>query len=336
MSNNVQIVENEFYMILFFTFNNSILNCNIMKKRCLLLAIFFLVFSTIKGQTIKNEDQLKEKLKNINNQLTDSFLRNDSSVIINYYDATAPVCMPEYHKAIYSKEDIKSYYQQWLSNFKINTYKRNIFEVQLIDNYGIEIGTFNIDAINDKGSALVYDGKYLNVWKIEKNGKLTLISEIWGANKAIDGTNFASIKTKESDTPKPAVKKSLEDEVNKRNLRIAELVTKREGEKHADEFFTKDAIYLTYDSPMFIGFENIKPYFVEHEKPNGVSIDSISIKASRIIPVKNFVIEYGYYYVDVSWDNKKGRAIVTGKSTNIWKRDENGILMLYRQMVNHN
>lgn len=307
-----------------------------MKNRYLSIMIFLLIFTNLEGQTIKNTEQLKEKLKAINSQITDSFLHNNSNVIVQYYDDAVPVCMPEYHKALYTKEDIKSYYQQWLSNFKINAYKRDIFEVQLIDNYGIEIGTFNIDAINDKGGALVYDGKYLNVWKIGKDGKLTLVSEIWGANKAIDGTNFASIKTKESDIPKPAVKKSLEDEVNKRNKRIAELVTKREGEKHAVEFFTKDAIYLTYDTPMFIGFENIKPYFVEHEKPNGVSIDSISIKASRIIPVKNFVIEYGYYYVNVSWDNKKGKAIVTGKSINLWKRDENGILMLYRQMVNHN
>ncbi|WP_128414762.1 DUF4440 domain-containing protein [Flavobacterium sp. Root186] len=307
-----------------------------MKYRYLSIMIFLLVFTNIQGQAIKNTEQLKEKLKAVNSRIADSFLHNDSNVIVQYYDDAAPVCMPEYHKALYTKEDIKSYYQQWLTNFKINAYKRDIFEVQLLDNYGIEIGIFNIDEVNDKGSALVYDGKYLNVWKIEKDGKLTLISEIWGANKPIEGTNFASIKTNESDTPKPAVKKALESEVNKRNERIAELVTKREGEKHAVEFFTKDAIYLTYDTPMFIGLENIKPYFVEHEKPNGVSIDSISIKASRIIPVKNFVIEYGYYYVDVSWDNKKGRAIVTGKSINLWKRDENGILMLYRQMVNHN
>ncbi|WP_426484825.1 YybH family protein [Flavobacterium sp. 2] len=306
-----------------------------MKKRYLSI-ILFSVFVNLQGQIIKNTEQLKEKLIAINNQFEDSFLRNDSSIIIKYYDDKQSVCMPEYHKALYTKEDIKSYYEQWFSNFKINAYKKVIYEVKQIDNYTIEIGTFNINSANKKGEALVYDGKYLNVWKIEKNVKLTLISEIWGADKAIDGSNFSFIKTNSNEIPKPQIEKSLENEVNKRNQRIAELVTNREGEKHADEFFTKDAIYLTYDSPMFIGMENIKPYFVEHEKPNGVSIDSISIKASRMIPLNNFVIEYGYYYVDVSWDNKKGRAIVTGKSTNIWKRDENGILMLYRQMVNHN
>lgn len=306
-----------------------------MKNRYLFIMIFLLVFTNLQGQTIKNTDQLKEKLKKVNNQIVVSFLHSDSRIIVNLYDDAAPVCMPEYHRALYTKANIKSYYEQWLSNFKVNTCKRDIYEVQVIDNYVVEIGTFSINATNNKNTALVYDGKYLNVWRIGKGGKLNLISEIWGADKAIQGSNFSAIQTKESEIPKAEINKTLETEVSRRNQRIAELVTNREGEKHAVEFFTKDAIYLTYDTPMFIGIENIKPYFVEHEKPNGVSIDSISIKASRMIAIKNFVIEYGYYYVDVSWDNKKGRAIVKGKSTNLWKRDENGTLMLYRQMVNH-
>ncbi len=299
------------------------------------MVVFLLVFINSWAQ-LKSSDELKEKLKKVNSQIADSFLRKDFSAITNLYDDNEPACMPEYHKALYTKEDIKSYYQQWLSKFTINSYKRDIYEIQQIGNYAVEIGTFNIHSTNQNGAVLVYDGKYLNVWKVEKNGKLILESEIWGANKAIDGSNFASIKTKESEMPKPKINKTLETEVGKRNERIAELVSKREGEKHAVEFFTKDAIYLTYDAPMFVGIENIKPYFEEHEKPNGVSIDSISIKAGKMIPINNFVIEYGYYYVDVSWDNKKGRAIVTGKSTNVWKRDENGVLMLFRQMVNHN
>lgn len=306
-----------------------------MKKRYLSMVVFLLVVINSWAQ-LKSSDELKEKLKKVNSQIADSFLRKDFSAITNLYDDNEPVCMPEYHKALYTKEDIKSYYQQWLSKFTINSYKRDIYEIQQIGNYVVEIGNFTINSTNENGAVLVYDGKYLNVWKVEKNGKLILESEIWGANKAIDGSNFASIKTKESEMPKPKINKTLETEVGKRNERIAELVSKREGEKHAVEFFTKDAIYLTYDAPMFVGIENIKPYFEEHEKPNGVSIDSISIKAGKMIPINNFVIEYGYYYVDVSWDNKKGRAIVTGKSTNVWKRDENGVLMLFRQMVNHN
>lgn len=309
-----------------------------MKKRYLLVTIFLLFFtkSVAQQQTILTTDQLKEKLEKINNKLAAAFLNRDINVIIQYYDDKEPICMPEYHKALYTKEGIELYYGQWFDNVTINTYKRNIYEVQLIKNYLIEIGTFVNNFTKPDGTLLNYEGKYMNVWRIEKNKDLTLVSEIWGANSAVDKSNFSFIKPQVSVLPKLTVSKKIADEVNKRNERIAELVKKREGEKHATELFTKDAIYLTYDTPMLIGMENIKPYFVEHEKPNGVSIDSLEIKASGMIRFNNdFVLEYGYYYVDVSWDRKKGKATVTGKSTNLWKRDENGVLMLYRQMVNH-
>jgi ketosteroid isomerase-like protein len=308
-----------------------------MRKRHLLFMVILLFFvkSFAKEQAIKSEDQWKEKLKTINEQLAAAFLNEKIDVIMKFYDDKEPVCMPEYHKALYTKAAIKNYYQQWFDNVEIETYKRNIYEVQLIENYLIEIGFFTNSFTKTNGNLLVYEGKYINVWKIEKNENLTLISEIWGANTAVDKSNFSFIKTQNSEIPQSKINKSVENEVNKRNALIAELVKKREGEKHATELFTKDAIYMTYDTPMLVGMENIKPYFVEHEKPNGISIDSIQIKASKMISLNNFVIEYGYYYVDVSWDNKKGSAIVTGKSTNLWKRDQNGILMLYRQMVNH-
>ncbi|GAA3783432.1 hypothetical protein [Flavobacterium ginsengiterrae] len=306
-----------------------------MKKRYVTILVLFLAFLDLQSQ-VENINEVKEKLTVINNQISESFLHNDSNIIMKYYDEKEPVCMPEYHNALYTKQDIKSYYEQWLSNFKINDYKRSIYEVQLIENYVVEIGTFNVNAVGKSDVSLAYEGKYMNVWKALKNKKLVLVSEIWGADKAIDGSQFLVIKTNSIKIPKSKINQSIEEEIYKRNERIAELVKNREGEKHAAEFFTKDAIYLTYDTPMLIGMDNIKPYFVEHEKPNGVSIDSLSIKASRIIPLKNYSIEYGYYFVDVSWDNKKGKASVSGKSVNLWKRDENGILMLYRQMVNHN
>ena len=170
---------------------------------------------------------------------------------------------------------------------------------------------------------------------MEKNGNLTLVSEIWGADTAVDKSNFSFIEQQASIMPTVKISKDVSDEIRKRNELIAKLVKKREGEKHATELFTKDAIYMTYDTPMLIGMENIKPYFTEHEKPNGVSIDFVQIKASTMINLVNFVVEYGYYYVDVSWDNKKTKATVTGKSTNLWKKDEKGVWMLYRQMVNH-
>lgn len=321
----------------FTTFNVSIKYYRKMKSSYLFITVLLLFFgeSFAQKKTIKNAEDWKEKLKAINSQFADAFINKDINAIMKYYDSKEPTLMPEYYIALYTKEGIQYYYQQWLDNVTINTYKKNIYEVQIIKNYLIEIGTFTNNFIKTDGTLLNYDGKYLNVWRIEKSQDLTLVSEIWGSNTAVDKSNFSFIKPQESIIPKLEINKSIADEVSKRNELIAKLVKNREGEKHATELFAKDAIYMTYDTPMLVGMENIKPYFIEHEKPNGVSIDFLQIKASRMIALDKYILEYGYYYVDVSWDNKKGKATVTGKSTNLWKRDENGVLMLYRQMVNH-
>ena len=307
-----------------------------MKKRYL-ITIFLLFFAKSFSQekTIKNAEFYIEKLKVINNELADAFVNKNIDVVMQYYDDKEPTCMPEFHKALYTKNGIQYYYQQWFDKVKINTYKRAVFEVQLVKNYLIEIGTFANNFTKPDSSSFNYEGKYMNVWKIEKNGNLTLVSEIWGADTAVDKSNFSFIEQQASIMPTVKISKDVSDEIRKRNELIAKLVKKREGEKHATELFTKDAIYMTYDTPMLIGMDNIKPYFTEHEKPNGVSIDFVQIKASTMINLVNFVVEYGYYYVDVSWDNKKTKATVTGKSTNLWKKDEKGVWMLYRQMVNH-
>jgi ketosteroid isomerase-like protein len=308
-----------------------------MKKIYLLIALLFLFFAKAHAQKqpAVTADQWKEKLQVINKELADAFVNKNIDAFMKYYDDKAPTCMPEYHMALYTKQGIAYYYQQWFDNVTINNYKRDIYEVRLIKTHLVEIGTFVNNFTKPDGSSLQYDGKYMNVWSIAKDQKLTLISEIWGANNAVDKSNFSFIKPQASIMPKLTINKTIADVISKRNDLIAKFVKKREGEKHAIELFTKDAIYMTYDTPMLVGMDNIKPYFTEHEKPNDISINSMRIRASTMINLVNFVIEYGYYYVDFSVNNKKEKTIVTGKSTNLWKKDDTGVWMLYRQMVNH-
>ena len=200
------------------------------------------------------------------------------------------------------------------------------------DDYLIETGKFLKQyTLND--TLCTYNGKYLNVWQKDKTGQLKIVSEIWGSGTSISRNTFSFIKKiKPAPFTKP-VKDSTSQEITNRNNRIAQLVAAREGEKHALEFFTKDAIYLTYDSPMFIDFDAIRTYFSAHEKPGDVTVNNILLNTSRIIDLEATVIEYAYYSIDFSWNG--GGGIFTGKSTNVWRREPDGILMLYRQMVNH-
>ena len=147
-----------------------------MKKRYLLITIFLLFFAKSFSQekTIKNAEFYIEKLKVINNELADAFVNKNIDVVMQYYDDKEPTCMPEFHKALYTKNGIQYYYQQWFDKVKINTYKRAVFEVQLVKNYLIEIGTFANNFTKPDSSSFNYEGKYMNVWKIEKKWKPNL------------------------------------------------------------------------------------------------------------------------------------------------------------------
>ena len=285
------------------------------------------------GQNSEPTDKLKTRLQSINIELADAFLKKNIEVISKYYNREA-VCMPEYHRTLTGKNDILQYFQQWFKATVSNNYKRTIYEVQLLNGYLLETGTFKNDFTKTDSDLFVYEGKYVRIWKVEEKETLTILSEIWGASDYLDRTKLPSLGNGKRDgiTEYDADKRIIE-EVKERNRIITELVKNRRGEEHAT-FFTKDAVYMPYYLPMLIGLDNIKSYFIEHEKPGDINIDSLQINASNIIDMGNFVLEHGYY--GVRWrSNDNNTGIVTGKSINLWKRDDKGTLMLYRQMVNH-
>ena len=124
------------------------------------------------------------------------------------------------------------------------------------------------------------------------------------------------------------------EEIRGRNAIIGKLVTERKGGEHAD-LFLPDAIYMTYYTPMLVGIDNIRRYFIEHERPGEVAIDSLALSTGNIYPMDggDLQLEQGFYVVD--WRAGGDSGTVRGKSLNLWKRNQDGTLMLYRQAVNH-
>ncbi|RAJ08461.1 ketosteroid isomerase-like protein [Chitinophaga skermanii] len=257
----------------------------------------------------------------------------DVKGMVQYYEDSS-VCMPEYHPPIYTKNDITNYYGQWAKHTKTLEYAKRIIQLQQINDHLIEIGESSQTFQQTGKAPFTYECKYLSVWRIGKKGQLSLVSDAWGATKRIDPNVLGFVqKATPNYIPASTVRPSLRDSIAERNALISKRVRNREGELHAIETFAEDGMYLTYDTTILVGMDQIKPYFMDHEKPDGVSIDSIVISASRMIDLDEYVVEYGYYFVKVSWNG--GGANVTGKSTNLWKRMPGGRYMMYRQMVNH-
>ena len=281
----------------------------------------------------QNDDGFKNELQSINIEIEKNFINENVSEILKYY-TTESVMMPEYHNTLYGETNISLYIQHWFESVNTNSYKRAICEVKPINGYLLETGTFKNAFTKVSNDSFLYEGKYIRIWRIGVKKNLTVVSEILGSSSYLDRAKFPSIEPNKSDRiPEYKVSKIIKEEVISRNQIITELVKNRKGEKHAT-FFTTDVIYMPYYMPMLVGIEKVKSYFIEHEKPGDVQIDTLQINTGKIIDMGSFILEHGYYRIrgkgenNISW-------VVTGKSINLWKRNEQGILMLYRQMVNH-
>jgi ketosteroid isomerase-like protein len=275
-----------------------------------------------------------EQLDALNQKRSAAIRQKDHRVLISFYDPEA-VCMPEFHPALTGSSSISQYFRQWIDGYKSSSYQSHTQDIIERNGFIIEAGIFTDTIINIKDDTLIYEGKYLRQWKRSGNNEWRILSEIWGAANYPDRSRFPY--TGDGQPVNAALSltgSTVENEVIQRNRLIAKLVAERKGTEHA-KLFTDDAIYMPYYLPMQKGMNNILAYFAEHEKPDGLIIDSISIKTGKVIVMEDLVMEHGYYgVVWVAPDKSSG--IVTGKSLNIWKRNEKGVLLLYRQMVNHN
>ncbi len=300
-----------------------------MKKIYLALPLFLVFQGTVAFTVMKNEEEARAQILQLNEKESQAYLSADLAKVMKRY-AKGAVCLPEYHSPLYHKTDIKQYFTQLFQNAQIELFKKEIYELKTMGNLISEIGTYQI---KQKSKDLI-DGKYLIVWEKDLNGTLKVNAEAWGSVKFIDrGQVPYAQNPRVEKIPKLMVKANpkIISELAQRNDFINQTVADRDGGKHA-EAFSEDAIFMHYYQPLMVGKTSIKSYLIDHESPK-VKLDSLQIKASKIQDLGHFVIEHGYYSVNWSDGINSGKSI--GKSINIWKRDEMGVLKIYRQMVNH-
>ncbi|MGN6421517.1 MAG: YybH family protein [Pseudobacter sp.] len=302
----------------------------------LFLVPFFILLNPVLAKDKKQAsviDDYQKKVEHLNLQFARALEKEDVQAIIQYYAADA-TSMPEYHSTLYNVTAIASYYKRWLSATKDNRYQRSIYSIKIIDGYLLESGTFTHDFTQTGHQPFHYSGKYIHVWRIDKKQALTLVSEIWGSASWFDRSSMPL----SSDTAAPVqiipvkpAEKLLADSIIDNNAEVARLVKERNGPAFS-AFYTDDAIYMPYYTPMVIGKDSIHSYYVKHEDP-AVTIDDVQINISRILPAGDFTLVNGFY--NVKWRAGGNSGLVTGKSINIWKREKDGKLRLYWQMTNH-
>ncbi|MEN2488199.1 nuclear transport factor 2 family protein [Flavobacterium sp. B11] len=296
--------------------------------------IFFLFAFSAFAQGNKIDSVIKKQIEEYNSSFASAFIKGSRGDLVKAYtDQT--VFMPEHSRQRVGRKAIEDFYKQWLTQAKIASFERKILELQDFGNYILEIGTFDETLNLTEQNPFSYIGKYAVLWKkpSQKSLPVTIAAEIWGSSSNFDDRNIPNID--DSSVPETevySVSDKLASEVKERNKTIKEFVQNRQGAEHA-KMFMPDAMYLTYYTPILSGEKEITDYFMEHEKPGTLSIDKISILTSGIIYARTAIIEFGFYSVD--WHDGENHGNVKGKSMNVWKKDNNGTLLLFRQIVNH-
>lgn len=294
---------------------------------------FFLFALGVIAQENKIDPNIRKQIEEYNSSFAAAFTNGSHNALLKAYTEQT-IFMPEHSRQRLGKKSIADFYKQWLDQAKITSYQRTILELQDFGNYFLEIGTFIENLEKRNIEPYTYSGKYMVLWKKVSNNKpMTIAAEIWGSSSYLEDKFIPEV----NDALVPPTKEfvtsnKLDLEVIERNNSIKRLVQNRLGGEHA-KMFLPDAMYLTYYTPILSGEKDITAYFTEHEKPGTLSIDKISIQTSGIINTQKAIVEFGYYSVNWSDGDKGGN--VKGKSINVWKRNSNGELMLFRQMVNH-
>lgn len=304
-----------------------------MKYKTLLFILVLVPVNVLSQNILKPTDALWKAISEKNDKQAKAFVAGNTVVMKELYWDWA-VMMPEHSVTRYYPEAISDYYNQWFSLAKMNSCSKTILEVIDYDGYALETGTFTQNYILKGGKRYTYTGKYMVLWRISSKlfDSPWIAAEIWGANAPFDDAILPQIKDTDLTIQRRLTGTEIEKEVKSRNNIIAKLVKERKGAEHA-ALFLPDAVYMTYYTPVLNGSDKIKAYFTEHEKPGDVTINTLLLDALLVMETKDGAIEFGVYSVGFTSGSYTG--MVNGKSINVWKRDKDGVLMLYRQMVNH-
>lgn len=270
-----------------------------------------------------------QRLQIVHKQIATAYLHHDLAALLRIYAINA-VSMPEFHPAIFGKKAIAAYLGQWMDSARVDSYSRHTYDITKAGDYLVETGTFSNKFLLRK-IAVDYEGKYIDIWRIKSDRRLELVSEITGSTQNIDRSDLPLSAFQILDTailPKPAVN-ATSLAIQSLNEQVASLVVHGKGREFA-KYYTDDAIYMPYYSPLLVGKAALDAWYRQHENPN-TKISATHIGATCLIDAGTYVLEDAYYKVD--WPGGDPRTSVTGKNITVWKRGPGGHLLVFRQMT---
>jgi len=266
------------------------------------------------------------QLQDVHLQYIEAAKQKDPALILSYY-SDSTLFNPDFHPLTLGKENINKYYKTIFDRQNILAFSKESKDIICFANRIVEWGIFKKE-VKQKSSTYDLSGKFLNVWDITADGKLTLVSEQWNYNHKIhDSINLyvelPSVPLRYKTKPASNISKSLKYELDAYALMGTKAVKNRDPYGRLNSY-DSDGIFLApHGEPAKIGYDEIKDYLINYNSGD-VIIDSIEVGYNHVEDYGDFIIKSNYYYVEASGNGWKHQG--QGHGAEVMKRNSNGQL----------
>jgi ketosteroid isomerase-like protein len=286
----------------------------------------------LKSQSItKNLDDSRIELEGINGRIEQLYLTEDVNALTSLY-ASQFTFFPEYKPAIFEIKALNKFFKAWFAAGDVKIYKKKISAVEVYADHLLELGTFSFNYSSIRNPLGEYKGNYMVLWKSDNDGKLSIISETFGADTYIEPevVPYADVQVEETHfTAIDIVNKKLIAEIEEFDAVVLKAVANGDGNARADGF-TKDAILLPNFDSILVGMEDIRPKMLKTYTPNMSYI--VKHHYYRIYDLEDYIFVAGHY--KGGWGDSNNGGRFEGNMSNLLKRTKNGKLLMHRQAGN--
>ncbi|PIB35534.1 hypothetical protein BFP72_09090 [Reichenbachiella sp. 5M10] len=266
---------------------------------------------------------IERYLLEYNDKITHAAKVKSFAEISAFYDEES-ILMAEYNPMIFSKNNIKTYYDTIFSRENIKEYSRQTVDVLDLDSRIIEIGLFTKTLNNSEK----IKGKYFNVWKIDSTGRLIMRAESFGYLNQMENTSNLVVAQASPSIPRAI---PIPWELEAYNALNETNVMDRIPQKSANAY-SENAMYLPFADTIQTG----KSTLLDHYKAyyhHPAKIDSIQVTTYAYDKVKNGYIKYAGFYVDWTVPGFSGHT--EGNGISYWRREKDNSLRIHRQIGLH-
>jgi ketosteroid isomerase-like protein len=154
-----------------------------MKNQILKMMLVLVLLAPMISVLSQTDEELKQKIENINKAMTKAMIEGNYSVGLNYYAPDA-VSMPNQAPMVQGVDAIKKQNDAMVqSGAKFKIFETKTLQIKSCGNQITEIGTYQMSmTIPGMPNDFEDNGKYLTIWEKQPDGSLKIKVEMWNTD----------------------------------------------------------------------------------------------------------------------------------------------------------